>query len=195
MSNPHPPIDRSGTKYRINTVSLHIVSAITSLSPCHAIALPPSHLVSLTKDSNWPVTTGAKTITEQAIIFGLGSMFNHSTLHQNVGWERDVARGVVVYKALRDIEVGEELCWSTLPLLSQYHNLNLTTQVSHMAIDCGLKIQMQRPATTKIKRIILVIYRLIHNSHLPIVAPQPMKLRPWHFIFEASHSNYIAYLV
>lgn len=37
-------------------------------------------------------------------------MFNHSALHQNVGWERDVARGVVVYKALRDIEVGQELC-------------------------------------------------------------------------------------
>lgn len=43
-------------------------------------------------------------------------MFNHSTLHQNVGWERDVARGVVVYKALRDIGVGEELCQSSFRL-------------------------------------------------------------------------------
>lgn len=37
-------------------------------------------------------------------------MFNHSSRDQNVGWERDIRRGVVVYKTLRDIQVGEELC-------------------------------------------------------------------------------------
>jgi uncharacterized protein len=37
-------------------------------------------------------------------------MFNHSIRSQNIGWERDIARGVVIYKTLRDIEVGEELC-------------------------------------------------------------------------------------
>ena len=48
--------------------------------------------------------------TTQAIILGLGSMFNHSRLGQNVGWERDVEGLVVRYRALRDIAAGEELC-------------------------------------------------------------------------------------
>lgn len=39
-------------------------------------------------------------------------MFNHSTLHQNVGWTRDLDCQVVIYRALRDIEAGEELCIS-----------------------------------------------------------------------------------
>ncbi|RMZ86091.1 hypothetical protein DV737_g104, partial [Chaetothyriales sp. CBS 132003] len=43
---------------------------------------------------------------------GLGSLFNHSTLHQNVGWRRDLAIECIVYTALRDIEVGQELCIS-----------------------------------------------------------------------------------
>ena len=39
-------------------------------------------------------------------------MFNHSTQNQNVGWKRDLERQVIVYKALRDIDAGEELCIS-----------------------------------------------------------------------------------
>lgn len=45
----------------------------------------------------------------QAIVFGLGSMFNHSAICQNIGWKRDLEAGVIVYSALRDIEQGEEL--------------------------------------------------------------------------------------
>lgn len=45
-------------------------------------------------------------------MLGLGSMFNHSTLQQNVAWKRDVEGQVVVYTALRDIQRGEELCIS-----------------------------------------------------------------------------------
>ncbi|EPE36879.1 SET [Glarea lozoyensis ATCC 20868] len=48
----------------------------------------------------------------QAVILGLGSMFNHSVPNQNVGWERDVARQLMTYTALRDIQKGEELCIS-----------------------------------------------------------------------------------
>lgn len=48
----------------------------------------------------------------QAVVLGLGSMFNHSAQFQNVGWERDLVKEVVVYKALRDIQPGEELCES-----------------------------------------------------------------------------------
>lgn len=39
-------------------------------------------------------------------------MFNHSTQDQNVGWTRDLEREVIVYRALRDVEEGEELCIS-----------------------------------------------------------------------------------
>jgi SET domain-containing protein len=48
----------------------------------------------------------------QAVILGLGSMFNHSTHKQNVGWTRDIANKVIIYKSLRDIKRGEELCIS-----------------------------------------------------------------------------------
>lgn len=59
---------------------------------------------------NWPSSNGkGKT---QAVVFGLGSMFNHSTRHQNVGWIRDVENELVIYRALRDIREGEELCIS-----------------------------------------------------------------------------------
>lgn len=45
----------------------------------------------------------------QAVVFGLGSMFNHSS-EPNVVWQRDLDRLIVVYKADRDIQEGEELC-------------------------------------------------------------------------------------
>ncbi|KAF2653403.1 hypothetical protein K491DRAFT_602996 [Lophiostoma macrostomum CBS 122681] len=48
----------------------------------------------------------------QAVVFGLGSMFNHSREDQNVGWERDAERGIITYRALRLIKAGEELCIS-----------------------------------------------------------------------------------
>ena len=57
----------------------------------------------------WPDPSDPK-IRTQAVVLGLGSMFNHSVRHQNVGWTRDLDRQVLVYTALRDIEAGEELC-------------------------------------------------------------------------------------
>lgn len=39
-------------------------------------------------------------------------MFNHSTLHQNVVWSRDLDAQCITYTALRDIDSGEELCIS-----------------------------------------------------------------------------------
>jgi SET domain-containing protein len=47
---------------------------------------------------------------QQAVVFGLGSMFNHSRVKQNVGWTRDKEHKLIRYRALRDIESGEELC-------------------------------------------------------------------------------------
>ncbi|KAL7269538.1 hypothetical protein RUND412_007796 [Rhizina undulata] len=60
---------------------------------------------------NWPrrcEKTG-KILMHQAIVLGLGSMFNHSQIRQNVGWKRNIDLGIIVYTALRDIEEGEEL--------------------------------------------------------------------------------------
>jgi hypothetical protein len=45
----------------------------------------------------------------QAVIFGLGSMFNHAR-DPNVGWTRDLDHLVVTYKALQSIDAGDELC-------------------------------------------------------------------------------------
>lgn len=73
-----------------------------------------SWLMIVLVDSNWPYTderTG-KVVRTQAVVFGLGSMFNHSSTEQNVYWERDFLARCVTYRALRDIEAGEELCIS-----------------------------------------------------------------------------------
>ncbi|KXT17492.1 hypothetical protein AC579_3210 [Pseudocercospora musae] len=62
---------------------------------------------------NWPtISLEGIPRKSQAVVFGLGSMFNHSTQNQNVGWKRDLDREVIVYHALKDIAQGEELCIS-----------------------------------------------------------------------------------
>jgi len=61
----------------------------------------------------WPSKDASgRPIKTQAVVFGLGSMFNHSRDHQNIGWKRDVDREVIIYYALRDIRQDEELCIS-----------------------------------------------------------------------------------
>lgn len=61
--------------------------------------------------STWPSVESGSPPT-QAIALGLGSLFNHSTLHQNVGWKRVLSDQCLIYSALRDIDEGEELCIS-----------------------------------------------------------------------------------
>jgi hypothetical protein len=61
--------------------------------------------------STWPSSTPGIPPT-QAVALGLGSLFNHSTLHQNVGWQRRTHEEVIVYTALKDIGRDEELCIS-----------------------------------------------------------------------------------
>ena len=46
----------------------------------------------------------------QALCLGLGSLFNHSTREQNVGWKRDLTARTITYTSLKDIQQGEELC-------------------------------------------------------------------------------------
>lgn len=61
--------------------------------------------------STWPSPEPGLPPT-QAIALGLGSLFNHSTLHQNIGWRRALPDQCLVYTALRDISENEELCIS-----------------------------------------------------------------------------------
>lgn len=62
--------------------------------------------------SNWPFQDPKteRLATTQAVVLGLGSMFNHSSCDQNVAWDRNLSSQSITYKALRDIEKGEELC-------------------------------------------------------------------------------------
>ena len=46
----------------------------------------------------------------QALAMGLGSLFNHSSQDQNVGWVRNIETECIVYTSLRSIQAGEELC-------------------------------------------------------------------------------------
>lgn len=64
--------------------------------------------------SNWPIQDSRtrKVTQTQAVALGLGSLFNHSTHDQNVGWSRDLGAQCIVYRALHDIRAGEELCIS-----------------------------------------------------------------------------------
>ena len=57
----------------------------------------------------WPLPAATKGCKAQAAVFGLGSMFNHSSRGTNVGWQRDVERGLMIYRSLREIKAGEEL--------------------------------------------------------------------------------------
>ncbi|KAI9643350.1 hypothetical protein NHQ30_007969 [Ciborinia camelliae] len=109
------------------------IPARSVLEVCPVLVLDPTENENHVKKTelyhytyNWPYTpkspspsprensteiTKPPTMT-QAVILGLGSMFNHSALHQNVGWERDVEHLLMTYTALRDIKEGEELCIS-----------------------------------------------------------------------------------
>lgn len=60
----------------------------------------------------WPVATNSGKTLTQALALGLGSMFNHSTLRQNVTWQRDLKAECIIYISHRDIQPGEELCIS-----------------------------------------------------------------------------------
>ncbi|TGZ80382.1 hypothetical protein EX30DRAFT_396384 [Ascodesmis nigricans] len=87
------------------------ISSGTILDTCPILLLQPGESIPgrtiWDYSYNWP-TPNSPTPT-QAIILGLGSMFNHSSSRQNVGWRRNVENQVVVYTALRDVRRGEEL--------------------------------------------------------------------------------------
>ena len=77
--------------------------------------------------SNWSqvdAVTG-RVVQHQAVVLGLGSMFNHSRLGQNVGWRKDIDSGVIIYTTLRDIEVTH-IPYTMLMLLTNKSALTVT---------------------------------------------------------------------
>jgi SET domain-containing protein len=84
---------------------------------CPVLVLPLDHLPAAKTTLldhytyNWPTfdKSKGKEVHTQAVVLGLGSLFNHSTHNQNVGWKRNVKAESIDYMALRDIEPGEEL--------------------------------------------------------------------------------------
>lgn len=96
------------------------IPAGTVLETCSVLVLAPSENATHIEHTslyhytyNWPVQIpNGKVSKTQAIVFGLGSMFNHSSREQNVGWERNLENQLITYRALRDIAAGEELCIS-----------------------------------------------------------------------------------
>lgn len=94
------------------------IPARTAIETCPVLVLSPEENAEhIEKTSlyhytyNWTIVQpSGRHIKTQAVILGLGSMFNHSTSEQNVGWDRDVAKQLIVYRALRDIKAGDELC-------------------------------------------------------------------------------------
>lgn len=99
------------------------MSGIHSCTIIHSVIMSTLTFLSVLADnalSNWPTKNEqGKPEVRQAVVFGLGSMFNHSS-EPNVVWQRDLDRLIVVYTADRDIKEGEELCkllLSQLPIL------------------------------------------------------------------------------
>lgn len=96
------------------------ISSGTTIDVCAVLVLDPTENTEHVGKTNlynytynWPSIRPNGTSTKtQAVVFGLGSMFNHSSEDQNVGWMRDLENELVVYRAVRDIREGEELCIS-----------------------------------------------------------------------------------
>ncbi|KAF2862767.1 SET domain-containing protein [Piedraia hortae CBS 480.64] len=88
----------------------------TIIDTCPVLVLPSSEEEFIRKTQLWHYTyhwPGSDPATIcQAVVFGLGSLFNHSRRNQNVGWMRNLEKQTITYTALRDIEKGEELCVS-----------------------------------------------------------------------------------
>jgi hypothetical protein len=92
------------------------IPARTVIEVCPVLILDPkdagNHISKTMLDHytyNWPWKHGTKT---QVVVLGLGSIFNHSIHAQNVAWTRDVPNECITYVALKDIEIGDELCIS-----------------------------------------------------------------------------------
>ena len=95
------------------------ISAGTTIETCPVLIFPLGDLQALKAtlvdhySYNWPARDGVsgKVVTTQALALGLGSIFNHAR-NANVGFQRDGEREVIVYRTLRDVQAGEELCIS-----------------------------------------------------------------------------------
>ena len=143
-------------------VSLHLVSFVPSNRH--------GQIPIIQCRSNWPcMSENGEVLMTQAVVFGLGSMFNHSR-DQNVGWERDVEKQVVTYIALRAIKAGEELCkWTWEWFIWFGHCLDLGKKVYRMAQDWLSKIlnllRYKKRRTVKMSWVEYKLIKLFGNGN------------------------------
>jgi hypothetical protein len=139
---------------------------------------------------------GSKKVA-QAVIFGLGSMFNHSAQEQNVGWERDTDRLIVTYLALRDIAAGEELC-TDLREYRQHQTLTIFRYIVRWTIDIhghgwykpasgGRRYRPTKPNTVGLNDSCKYGYRKVKLQHIPV--PETLPVDIWKTERAESHIN------
>ncbi len=72
---------------------------------CYCIAIHESYL----EFSDYFFSPDRSECDTQLLSFGYGSIYNHSN-NPNITYERSLSDKLIIFKAKRDIEIGEELC-------------------------------------------------------------------------------------
>lgn len=80
------------------------------IEECHFVKLIESDFNRLDKSVQdisfaWPLFT----LGSHAIVLGFGSIYNHNN-DNNATWLTDVDKNCFIFKAIRDIQPGEEIC-------------------------------------------------------------------------------------
>ncbi|OAP56918.1 hypothetical protein AYL99_09030 [Fonsecaea erecta] len=117
----------------------------------------------------------------QALALGLGSMFNHSTRDQNVGWKRNTETEVIVYTALRDIKAGEELCISYGSVRLWFEDVDANAEADEIGVDENdtggetlAELELRAPEL-RLKTALVVAYcTTVKGAHRPTL----QKIRP-----------------
>jgi hypothetical protein len=85
------------------------------IEECHVIPVPSSyHYPSILDEHLFTWSENSKD-KEYAICLGVGSIFNSSSTNFNASWKNDIFNEKMVFTALRNINVGEEI-------LTNYNN-------------------------------------------------------------------------
>ncbi|BFZ61802.1 hypothetical protein YB2330_002878 [Saitoella coloradoensis] len=114
LHHPHGLVINLNTPKGRGVFATRQIPAYTLIDISNVLVLPPSDVedhVRHTLLDHYTYTWPYEGRPSQAVVLGLGSMFNHHR-NPNVGWTRDLEQICVRYQTLRDIEVGEELCIS-----------------------------------------------------------------------------------
>ena len=105
------PLRRAGIEVRPSSLHGYGVFATRRLArdeiieECHCVVLAGTPVDANLEDYvyEWPQVPNGR-----AVVLGSGSIFNGSS-EPNAAWEVDVARGLYIYRALREIAPDEEI--------------------------------------------------------------------------------------